>query len=90
MGFTTSALAANTFTAPLACTVAQTLNNAFLYTACETDPTCIKRDIAFRATSEICNRFCNYSINTTKNEFKLRCNFTACIFWNISFNRIFS
>ena len=44
MGFTTSALvAANTLTGPLAFTVAPTLNNLYLYTACETDPTVISQ-----------------------------------------------
>ena len=44
MGFTTSALvAANTLTTPLPFSIAPTLNNLFIYTACETDPTVISQ-----------------------------------------------
>jgi len=53
MGFTTTAIVtANTLTGFAAFTVAPTINNLFLYTACETDPTCISQLVSSVSNGE--------------------------------------
>ena len=77
MGFsTTVAVTANTLTAVAAYTVPPQLNNLFLYTACETDPTIISElvSVVNNGNFSLILPFVNYQKYVTNSASKLLCN----------------